>query len=137
MESVRNRTLDDFPSRSGAWQIERHLHKKSFMGMKNGRRAQMTAFERYMKTEHSGEQNAVVSKEIERRFNIKGSEVRALVNELRCQGVPICSNSKGYFYATNRDEVESTVNHLNSRIGKIVEARNGMKNILNQFTEDK
>lgn len=96
----------------------------------------MTVFERYMKTEHGGEHNAVVSKEIERRFRIKGSEVRALVNELRCQGVPICSSSKGYFYATSRDEVESTVNHLNSRIGKMVEARDGMKNILNQFMEE-
>lgn len=96
----------------------------------------MTAFEKYMKAEHSGEHNAVVSKIIEKKFNIKGSEVRALVNELRCQGVPICSSSKGYFYATSWDEVESTLNHLNSRIVKIVEARDGMKNILNQFTED-
>ena len=32
----------------------------------------MTIFERYMKDEHSGEQNAVLSKEIEKRFKIKG-----------------------------------------------------------------
>lgn len=45
----------------------------------------MTIFERYMKDEHSGEQNAVLSKEIEKRFKIKGSEVRTIVNDLRCQ----------------------------------------------------
>lgn len=96
----------------------------------------MTIFERYMKDEHSGEQNAVLSKEIEKRFKIKGSEVRTIVNDLRCQGVPICSNSKGYFYATSKDEVEKTLNHLNSRVGKITEARDGMLNILKNFEED-
>ena len=96
----------------------------------------MTAFKRYMKEEHSGEHNAVFSKEIEKRFKIKGSEVRTIVNDLRCQGVPICSSSKGYFYAASKDEIEKTLNHLNSRVGKITEARDGMENILKKFEEE-
>ena len=34
------------------------------------------------------------------------------------------------------DEVEKTLNHLNSRVGKITEARDGMLNILKNFEEE-
>ena len=56
----------------------------------------MNTFERYMQKEHSGKANAVKSKVIEARFHCKGAEVRRMVNELRCKGVPICSSNQGY-----------------------------------------
>ena len=49
----------------------------------------MNTFERYMQKEHSGKDNAVKSKVIEARFHCKGAEVRRMVNELRCKGVPM------------------------------------------------
>ena len=90
----------------------------------------MNSFERYMQTEHSGKENAVKSKVIEARFHCKGAEVRRMVNELRCRGVPICSNSHGYFYATSNDEIQETIAHLEGRIKKIRAAQDGIKTLL-------
>ena len=90
----------------------------------------MDSFERYMFTEHKGNGNAVTSKEIELRFHCRGSEVRRIVNDLRCRGIPICSCSKGYFYATNADEIQGTITHLEGRKNKLVAAQNGLKNHL-------
>ena len=53
----------------------------------------MQNFEKYMQTEHKGKAKAVFSKELERLFHCKGTEIRRMVNELRSKGVPICSSS--------------------------------------------
>ena len=90
----------------------------------------MNSFERYMQKEHSGKANAVKSKVIEARFHCKGSGVRRMVNELRCKGVPICSSSKGYFYATSNEEIQETIAHLEGRIKKIRAAQDGIKKLL-------
>ena len=66
----------------------------------------MNTFERYMQKEHSGKANAVKSKVIEAKFHCKGAEVRRMVNELRCKGVPICSSNQGYYYATSNEEIK-------------------------------
>ena len=69
----------------------------------------MNTFERYMRKEHSGKANAVKSMVIEARFHCKGAEVRRMVNELRCKGVPICSSNQGYYYATSNEEIQETI----------------------------
>lgn len=56
-------------------------------------------FEQYMRTQHKGKANAVKSREIEAAFHCKGAEVRRMVNDLRCKGIPICSCNEGYYYA--------------------------------------
>ena len=94
----------------------------------------MTAFEKYMKNEHMGRDNAVKSKTLEGIFRCKGIEIRHMVNELRCLGVPICSCSQGYFYSTNPPDIRETLNHLAGRASKIKAAHDRMENALFQET---
>lgn len=94
----------------------------------------MNAFEKYMKNEHMGRDNAIKSKVLEGIFRCKGIEIRHTVNELRCLGVPICSCSQGYFYSTNPPDIRETLNHLAGRASKIKAAHDGMENALSQET---
>lgn len=86
----------------------------------------MENFESYLKAHCKGKKNAIKSPELEAIFGCKGTEVRQMVNECRCRGVPICSGSTGYYYATDEKEVERTVANLSSRIKNIEAARNGL-----------
>jgi hypothetical protein len=61
-------------------------------------------------------------------FGIKGVELRALINTLRREGVPICSGEKGYFYAeTDAELLRRTIRHMSSRIAGISGAIRGLK----------
>lgn len=92
----------------------------------------MTNFEKYMKNEHSGKENAIKSKTLEAIFQCKGREIRHTVNELRCLGVPICSCSQGYYYSTSTSDIQETIDHLAGRVRKIKAAQDGMEKSLPQ-----
>lgn len=87
-----------------------------------------------MKNNCVGRNNAIKSKSLECIFHCKGAEIRRMVNELRCSGVPICSCGQGYFYSTNPSDIKETINHLAGRINKIKVACDGMENSLSYFT---
>ena len=89
----------------------------------------------YLKRYHTGEGKAVQSKGLEFRFQMSGRKIRDIVNELRCDGYPICSDENGYYYAANKKEVMRSISQLNSRIEKISEAKNGLVNALPLFTD--
>ncbi len=59
---------------------------------------------------------------------MKGTEIRRIVNSLRCKGEPICSDLDGYYYADNQLEINATIAQLSSRIQKIAQARDGLLN---------
>lgn len=86
------------------------------------------AFCEYLKRYHKGSANPVSSKTLEAVFHLKGTEIRKLVNSLRCQGKPICSDYYGYYYAANQRELDATVAQLSSRINQITKARDGLLN---------
>lgn len=88
-------------------------------------------FERFMCDKHIGRKNAITSKEIENIFQCKGTDVRRIVNELRSNGVPICSSTTGYFYAETKSEIKYTLAHIDSRIKKIEKAKEGIEEALN------
>ena len=92
-------------------------------------------FERFMCDEHKGRRKAITSKEIENDFQCKGTEVRKIVNELRSNGVPICSLPIGYYYAETKSEIKDTLAHLESRIKKIEKAKEGMEETLKTYDE--
>ena len=92
-------------------------------------------FERFMCDEHKGRRKAITSKEIENDFQCKGTEVRRTVNELRSNGVPICSSPIGYYYAETKSEIKDTLAHLESRIKKIEKAKEGMEETLKTYDE--
>ena len=88
-----------------------------------------------MRDEHIGRKKAITSKEIENAFQCKGTEVRKIVNELRSNGVPICSSPIGYYYAETKSEIKDTLAHLESRIKKIEKAKEGMEETLKTYDE--
>ena len=92
-------------------------------------------FERFMSDEHIGRKKAITSKKIENAFQYKGTEVRKIVNELRSNGVPICSLPIGYYYAETKSEIKDTLAHLESRIKKIEKAKEGMEETLKTYDE--
>ena len=87
-------------------------------------------FEKYMKNEHTGRDNAIKSKALESIFHCKGIEIRQMVNELRCLGIPICSCNQGYYYSTREADVRETIKHLEGRASKIKAAYDGMQKYL-------
>ncbi len=89
-----------------------------------------------LKRRHRGRANAVKSPELEARFGITGGALRALVNDLRCGEHPICSDENGYYYAVNEAELTATIRQLNSRIGKMAMARNGLVRAAARYTDD-
>lgn len=85
-----------------------------------------TALCSYLKKYHTGKDNAVYSRELERLFSWGGRTLRRKVNRLRQDGHPICSGENGYYYAADQQEIDATVCRLNQMIAKIAHARNGM-----------
>ena len=80
----------------------------------------------YLREKHTGAENFVPSRVIENVFGINGATLRQIINKLRCNGQPVCSDVNGYFYAKNRDEINNTLSQLLSRILKINEAVQGL-----------
>jgi len=78
---------------------------------------------------HRGRKHAVSSKTLEAVFHIKGRAIRKAVNALRSNGIPVCSDENGYYYAVSQAEINATVAQLDSRIEKISTARNGLANL--------
>ena len=89
----------------------------------------------YLEQSHKGEGAAISSKELERILHVKGTVIRKLVNILRSESKPICSNAMGYFYAANEQELQETIGQLSSRVLMITKARDGLVIYLENMTE--
>lgn len=69
-------------------------------------------------------------------ISVHNSEVCAMVNHLRRAGHPIASTGDGYFWAQTREELDSTVQHMQERIASMRDAVNGMlRSFQNSQTE--
>lgn len=60
----------------------------------------------------------------------KDSEVRAVVNALRREGYPICSNKDGYWLSDKPEEIMETIHSLEHRMVGIAEATEGLYHYL-------
>ena len=80
----------------------------------------------YLRKNHSGKDKAVHSKELEKLFLVDGRNLRRKISSLRQDGVPICSDASGYYYAGSQEEINSTVCRLNELVTKISNARTGL-----------
>lgn len=89
----------------------------------------------YLEQSHKGEGAAISSKELERILHVKGTVIRRLVNILRSESKPICSNAMGYFYAANELELQETIGQLSSRVLMITKARDGLLKCLDKPDE--
>lgn len=75
---------------------------------------------------HKGKEHAIHSKQLEKKFGVTGRSLRRKVAHLRQSGVPICSDSTGYYIAEVQDEINDTVNRLNKFVTGISNARTAL-----------
>ena len=69
----------------------------------------------------------VMSHELEKRFNINGTVVRAIISMARKRKEPVCSSSKGYWLTNDPDELEKNADSMMERANAIMSAVNGMR----------
>lgn len=74
-----------------------------------------------------GESNRITSSEISRLTNIASPTIRQFVNNSRANFIPIASDENGYFMAETPEELDHTIAQINSRIHKMIQAREGLK----------
>ncbi len=85
-----------------------------------------TAICEYLKKYHTGKSKAVYSRELQRLFCIDGRNLRRKISSLRREGVPICSDETGYYYADNQKEINATVCRMNELVTTVSNARTGL-----------
>lgn len=84
--------------------------------------------EHILKLIPAGSDNRITSSEIVKITRLANtSNVRASINRLRANFHPICSDKKGYFLAMKSEDIDHTIASLNSRIYKMIMAREGIK----------
>lgn len=49
----------------------------------------------YLKKHHTGQENAVFSKELERLFSMNGRTIRRIISHLRQTGIPYAAAARG------------------------------------------
>ena len=76
--------------------------------------------------------NPITTRDITSALGIKGAKLRAIVNEARTCGIPICSCLRGYYYSEDEEHIHRTIDHLSRRIGKINSAIEGLSGIHNE-----
>lgn len=82
----------------------------------------------HLKKNHIGRGEAVHSRELERLFSLNGRTLRTIIHTLRQEGHPICSSSRGYYYAGNQEEVQRAAARLGALASKIASAQDAPMN---------
>ena len=72
----------------------------------------------------------VKNREISSVLNLSEVEVRKLINEARCNGIPICSTQKGYYYSEDKNEILQTIQSLMHRTIAVEKAVNGLLTVV-------
>ena len=65
--------------------------------------------------------------EVETGFRVYGPILRKVINYLRQHSHPITSTQKGYSYSTIENDIDKTIESLESRIASMQEAIKGLK----------
>ena len=64
-------------------------------------------------------------------FNTNEVNIRKYINQARCEGIPVCSCGKGYYYSTDKANILDTIQSLNNRTIAVERAISGLLNALN------
>lgn len=80
-----------------------------------------------------GRKRVTSSQALEKMLNLSGNELRKQINALRREGVPIASNSEGYFCAENAAEVYATIRSLQKMRRGLDAAIAGLEQAMEKF----
>ena len=86
-------------------------------------------------TNHGSKENPVSNKEISSQLKLSETLVRKKINEARCEGIPICSCDKGYFYSEDKTEILTTIQSLMHRTIAVEKAVNGLVSVVRNGLE--
>lgn len=87
----------------------------------------------FLETFCKGRKNRISSAELQRTIGIRSTQLRKLVNRLRCDGVPIASDRHGYYFAETAGEIYATIRLLRSMIRGLEAAIQGLERALDHF----
>lgn len=87
----------------------------------------------FIMTHSNGRAKPICGSRIASALGVDGIEIRRLVNVARCNGDPICSNGKGYYIASSKEELQRTIDSLDGRIAVMTNARDGLKRRLQEM----
>lgn len=57
--------------------------------------------------------------------------IRKIINNFRCAGVPICSTTKGYYFSWEEDDIIATTKFLTNRVQTQLRAIDGLLRLIN------
>ncbi len=80
-----------------------------------------------------GRKRVISSQALEKMLNLSGNELRKQVNALRREGIPIASNSAGYFYAENAADIYATIRSLQKMRRGLDAAIEGLEKAMEKF----
>ena len=83
--------------------------------------------EKYIRENSNGKDTPVCSSEIAKAFGVPRTSVRHMINSARSNGSPICSCQKGYYIATDKVEIQETIDSMRGRIAKMEKAISGLE----------
>ena len=109
------------------------LFREFSPGKENSMYSEM--IEAYLASFCYGREGITSSQIIEQQLGIDGIDLRVSINQLRRRGVPIASESKGYFYAASYQDLEPTLRHLRHRRAAIDAAIEGLEKAQRELLE--
>ena len=68
----------------------------------------------------------VMNHQIAEHFKISEVKIRKIINQARCEGIPICSCNKGYYHSTDKADIVETIRSLNNRTIAVEKAISGL-----------
>lgn len=80
-----------------------------------------------------GRKRVTSSQALEKMLDMSGNELRKQINALRREGIPIASNSAGYFYAENAADLYVTIRSLEKMRRGLDAAIAGLEHALEKF----
>jgi biotin operon repressor len=75
---------------------------------------------------NASQEHPISNKEICSALNVSEVIVRKKINKARCEGIPICSCSQGYYYSDDKYNILDTIQSLMHRTISVEKAINGM-----------
>ena len=87
----------------------------------------MDLIEKYLREHSKGKDYPICSSELAEAFSVPRTMIRHMINAARSNGSPICSGQKGYYVATDKEEIKSTIDSLCGRITKMEKAIAGLE----------
>lgn len=84
---------------------------------------------------HGSKENPITNKEMSSSLNLTDVSIRKKINEARCNGFPICSCDKGYYYSEDTNDIAATIRSLTHRNIAVEKAVSGMLSFMSLLEE--